>query len=641
MIGFYPVITLPTRITSHSATLIDNFICDISILPTNSTVIKTDLSDHFMIAIPLQMKIQTKNIYKRSFSLKNKEKFSNFLLATDWTYLYSIDNPNTAFSYFIKKIKKIHNKSFTYKKIKPSQRNTPWITTGILKSIKRKNKLYLKSKLNLNFKQDYKQYRNTLTNIIRNAKINYHRNMLTKLKNNATKLWSHLKSLTNTTANNKISLSPNTLNDFFTSVFKQAPSLNKNHLPTINTVFKNSFFLSPITTDELICTAMSLSNSISIGDDGIRPDIIKDNIALMAEQLKYIFNLSFSQGVFPEALKRAIIIPIHKGGDYSDPNNYRPISILSIFAKLIEKLYYNRLTAFVDRNNILQRNQFGFCKNKSTATAIATVLSSLLTKINNNRKVVFALLDLKKAFDFINHDLLIIKLRHYGIRGLPLQWLTDYLSSRTQKTKVNEILSDPKEIKAGCPQGSVLSGLLFNLFINDIFQLTSKDVEIYLFADDTAVLISADNDIDLQTAVNHFFSCYENWCLQNCIIVNPNKSNYLLFNTSNIIVKLNNQILENPHYTKYLGILIDDRLFWNYHVSCVTKKCSQRIGMFKKVLPYLPNNIPILYYNAFIRSLFSYCLIYWINNDRSGRYKLIEKIDSTILLMAKQSKQTT
>ena len=117
--------------------------------------------------------------------------------------------------------------------------------------------------------------------------------MLTKLKNNATKLWSHLKSLTNTTANNKISLSPNTLNDFFTSVFKQAPSLNKNHLPTISTVFKNSFFFSPITTDELICTAMSLSNSISIGDDGIRPDIIKDNIALIAEQLKYIFNLSF------------------------------------------------------------------------------------------------------------------------------------------------------------------------------------------------------------------------------------------------------------------------------------------------------------------------------------------------------------
>ena len=278
-------------------------------------------------------------------------------MATDWTYLYSIDNPNTAFSYFIKKIKKIHNKSFTYKKIKPSQRNTPWITTGILKSIKRKNKLYLKSKLNPNFKQDYKQYRNTLTNIIRNAKINYHRNMLTNLKNNATKLWSHLKLLTNTTANIKISLSPNTLNDFFTSVFEQAPSLNKNHLPTINTVFENSFFLSPITTDELICTAMSLSNSISIGDDGIRPDIIKDNIALIAEQLKYIFNLSFSQGVFPEALKRAIIIPIHKVGDHSDPNNYRPISILSIFAKLsflFIKVEITRILTIIDLSPFYQ-----------------------------------------------------------------------------------------------------------------------------------------------------------------------------------------------------------------------------------------------------------------------------------------------
>jgi hypothetical protein len=227
-----------------------------------------------------------------------------------------------------------------------------------------------------------------------------------------------------------------------------------------------------------------------------------------------------------------------------------------------------------------------------------------------------------------------VKLKHYGIRGTPLLWLTSYLANRTQKVRANNMYSDTKLISAGVPQGSILGPLLFIIFVNDVFQLLSHNVQIYLYADDTAIVFSADSDADLQAVIDNFFVKYSNWCTLNCIVVNPVKSNFLTFNTSNITVSINGHILANPHVVKYLGLYIDDKLSWTYHVSHVTRMCCQRIGVFKKVLPYLPNFVAVLYYNAFIRSIYSYGLMFWFHNDRSGRYKLIDKIGHVILKLA-------
>ena len=179
------------------------------------------------------------------------------------------------------------------------------------------------------------------------------------------------------------------------------------------------------------------------------------------------------------------------------------------------------------------------------------------------------MLDLKKAFDFINHKLLLTRLAHYSIRGVSLKWLSDFLSGCSQETKINGNFSNLKPISAGCPQDSVLSGLLFNLLINDVFQFMSPNIEIYLYADDTAILITADSEDRLQRAINNFCDTYSKWYLNNCIVVNPTKSNFLLFNTTNIIVKLNGHSLENPSCVKYLGILINNNLFWKNQITSV------------------------------------------------------------------------
>ena len=276
--------------------------------------------------------------------------------------------------------------------------------------------------------------------------------------------------------------------------------------------------------------------------------------------MTHIFNLSFTQEVFPKLLKRSVIVPIDKGGCHLDPSNYRPNSILTIFSKLLEKLYYNRLMSFINYKNILNSNQFGFMKNKSTMLASANVLSSIVNEINNNKKIAFALLDLKKTFDFINHELLFIKLKHYGIRGLPLFWLSSYLSNRSQSVKVYGCFSKYQSVSAGVPQGSILGPILFDLFINDLFQFNFPHCEIYLYANDTAIISSADSDSDLQIIVDDFFHKFSVWSLHNCIVVNLVKSNFLSFNASNINIIINEYPITQTNVAKYLGLYIDDKL---------------------------------------------------------------------------------
>ena len=266
--------------------------------------------------------------------------------------------------------------------------------------------------------------------------------------------------------------------------------------------------------NEIIIYFNELSNSSALRYDGMNPIVIKKNAVFLSNQLCYIFNLSFEKGLYPSRLKNAIVASIFKSGSRNDPKNYWPISVLSIFAKLLERIFFKRLSSFAEKNLLLHYNQFGFWSNISTNLAIANVVLSLINKINVKKHTAFMLFDLKKAFDLVNHKLLINKLSHYGIRGLPLQWMISYLSGLSQKWKINNLLSSQQVVSSGVPQGSCLSSLLFILFINDIFHLEGQDIEIYLYADDTAAIFPADSDDKLQFLISQFLAKYQKWYLE-------------------------------------------------------------------------------------------------------------------------------
>ncbi len=244
------------------------------------------------------------------------------------------------------------------------------------------------------------------------------------------------------------------------------------------------------------------------------------------------------------SVKNAIIHSVFKSGNNLDPSNYRPISILTIFSKILEKLFYSRLFSFIDKHHILHPNQFGFQPKKSTSLAVANVLSTLINKINTNKHVALILFDLRKAFDLINHKLLIKKLQHYGIRGIASEWLASYLANRMQKVKSNGLLSDLKYINTGVPQGSILAPLLFIIFVNDIFQLTSENYDIFLYADDTAVIISCKDSHQFQRLIDSFTTNYLLWCNNNGIMINPNKSEYLKFRMEDISININGSYIK-------------------------------------------------------------------------------------------------
>ena len=286
-------------------------------------------------------------------------------------------------------------------------------------------------------------------------------------------------------------------------------------------------------------------------------------------------------------MKVAKVLPLHKGDSMLSVGNYRPISLLPIFSKIFERLVYNRVIEFIDNNKILSELQFGFQKNKSTEQAVSTILSTLDEAKSRRDSSYCIFLDFAKAFDTVNHEILLKKLDHYGVSGVALDLLRSYLSNRTQQTEINGVLSDTGIIKHGVPQGSVLGPLLFLLYINDISE-SSKILKFFLFADDTTVHYSDKTSSDTENLLNNELSKVSDWLAANKLSLNVKRSNFLHFHHGkikkpSINLKINGINVEEKEVTKYLGVFIDNKLSWRSHIAHVKAKLSRGNGMISRI----------------------------------------------------------
>ena len=393
----------------------------------------------------------------------------------------------------------------------------------------------------------------------------------------------------------------NTLNEYFTNIGTDMSSRLPDPPVPYQQFLKNrqqsSFYLTPTDPMEILKIINSFLKK-SCGPDKIPVKFFKLGAPALSNLLSVLINDCFATGQFPNSLKIAKVFPIHKEGPKDTPSNYRPISILSVIAKLVEKLTYNRLIKFINRKSILTSSQFGFRSAHSTTHAITSIHEKILENVDNNKHTISIYLDLSKAFDSVNHRILLNKLEHYGIRGISLNFFESYLSNRKQFTVVNGETSELLNILCGVPQGSTLGPLLFLLYINDLADASRFFVS--LFADDTCLVLSHENLTILRLICNAELTHINNWFLANKLTANLTKASKYMITLGRTRVKqpeifnivMGNTILERVKSIKYLGVIFDERFRWHEHVSYLSTKLACSVGVLSKLRYY--TNIPTL-----------------------------------------------
>ena len=417
----------------------------------------------------------------------------------------------------------------------------------------------------------------------------------------------------------------NQFNDFFVNVGPELASSiqnsDKKYYDYLHDPRFSSMYMGPIVEMDIIKIIDKFNQNKSAGNDNIGNFIIKKVAKEIVKPLTSIFNLSISTGIVPEKLKIAKVIPIYKKQDAEVFSNYRPVSLLPCFSKILERLVFDKCVNYIDTHEILNDKQFGFRSNHSTYMAILQLVDKINTAVEKNKTTIGIFLDLSKAFDTIDHKILLHKLEHYGFRGVVLEWFRNYLSNRKQYVSYNTCDSQLKDIVCGVPQGSILGPLFFILYVNDITS-TSNILDFILFADDTTILYSHENIESQINIVNAELKEVSNWFRANKLSVNASKTNYMLLGTphmtsvkvqQDLSIVLDNTLLDRVKHTKFLGVLIDENLTWKCHIDCVSKTLSRNIGIMNKLKHFIPDRILHTLYCTFILPYLNYGILIWGN----------------------------
>ena len=520
-------------------------------------------------------------------------------------------------------------------------------------SIKIKKKLYLSGD-----DVKYKLYRNKICSLTRISKKQFFFEFFKTNLKNMKKTWQGINNLLN--RKNKKTKTIDILKDYqnhnnITHDMTRIPNILNEHFATVGqrlarcipptqcrfTDFlkktkspDSSFYFQPFTSSEIRLEILCTPNNKSHGLYSCPIQILRCASNILSNVLEKIFNCSIKTGVYPSKLKMSKIITIFKTEDETEPNNYRPISLLSNFNRIFEKILYKRMKSFINDQEILNPSQYGFREKHSTQHAIIDIVNTIQTNMDKRLFSCGVFIDLKKAFDTVDHAILLDKLNHYGFRGIINKWFSSYLQGRTQTTQIGSYISERTVTSCGVPQGSVLGPLLFLLYVNDITSCSNK-LTFYLFADDTNILYAHKNLKLLEQIINTELHKLYNWLTSNKLTLNLKKSNFVIFRPyknrltfqpiiSIFVSETNKKVpLDCKDYVKYLGLLIDYNLSWKNHIEYIALKISKVVGIIAKLRHYVPLHTLLNIYQSLIIPSITYGLTVWGQACKSYLEKIL------------------
>lgn len=677
--SYSPKITFPTRITKSSATLIDNFFCKLtdSCFKTQAGIIFTNLSDHLPYFICIDNyannhKCHVKYVRTRNNTVENQNNLLQALSQTDFYSLLNQDlrsDPDLNYEIFHEHLMQLKNEfmpSKTVKFNKHRHKKSKWITSAILNSIKYRDNLYKQLqgippqderydplKINLN------TYNKILKKSIREAKKLYYTEAFEKHKQDLKTTWKLISEIITKSSNkrpafDKIILNgkiytdkidiANQFNNFFINVgpnlANKINTLGKPHYMNylsrnVNEIFRFSL-QSP---DNIKKVLSSLRSKESSGFDGISVKFLKFLSPALVTPLTLIINQSLVTGIFPTKLKIAKVIPLLKKGHAYILDNYRPVSLLSAISKLFEKVVYNQLYEYFQRYKLFYTSQYGFRKRHSTEYATLELLDKLLHDIDDRNATFAVYMDLSKAFDTLNHNILLEKLHRYGIHDSELSWFSNYLCNRTQYVEIEGYQSETLLIKTGVPQGSILGPLLFLIYMNDAPN-SAPLLRFILYADDTTAMCPIRLSGAANLEISRELSKISDWLAVNQLSLNIDKTKYMLFHainkdlssfTQNILIDRNE--IERVDAFKFLGLVLNQNVSWKDYTDMIANKISRNIGVLNKVKHFLPHNILKSLYCSMIQSYFNYTILAW--GHESQRLENLQKRAIRVITVSK------
>ncbi|MCG8047471.1 MAG: reverse transcriptase domain-containing protein, partial [Candidatus Thiodiazotropha endolucinida] len=650
------LVTEPTRVTESTSTIIDHVYTTHPEHITECFIPHFSISDHFPVCFTRKINFK---ISKNHHVSTTYRCFKNF---DDSTFLSNLEDELSSFAANSSDLdedylawhriimKHLDNNAPVKSKRVKHKRLPQWYTPEITQMQRlRDNSKRLKQW------SDFKWYRNKVRHLIRSAKRKYFSDSISKSKDSKV-IWQHLRSFnTNKKSssnnlpeeliinNEKITSSENIankLNGFFTSI---ADILNKHNTesPELDTarirqyvnnkIPENTTFHIPfITCDQVLSFINKLDPSKATGIDGLGPRIIKLAADILSPSITLLINKSIATGQFPTYLKYAKVFPIFKNGTKSDPSNYRPISILPTISKIFEKHVNHHLMCFLNKYKVIHESQSGFRQKHSCQTALVKLIDHWMECIDKGDIVGTLFIDFRKAFDVVDHNILIRKLSLYKFSQKTTQWFESYLCCRQQAIVYDKGISEFSHVRSGVPQGSILGPTLFLIFINDL-PLFLKYCYADLYADDATLHTHNMDKLIVESHLQSDFNDSKHWSKSNKMHIHDQKTSCMTIGTryridgSHLLdITSDNTNIKQVSNQKLLGLHIDEHLNWSTHIDHLCATVSSKISLLRQLSEHVPVHVQKLFYQGYILPLLDYGSVTWGSTTAANIDRLIK-----------------